>query len=141
MTPPSTTPPPVDPAPSITRLKLSPSTFRTRTKVSLRLSEAARITLSFERKLKSGRYARLRTGMAFQGKAGGNAAWLSRRLSRRATLSPGRYRLTAMAKDGGGRRSRPVRAGFHLLTAAKPRRRVAAAMGGVRLRAQNPLHW
>jgi hypothetical protein len=140
-TPPSTIPPPVDPAPTITRLKLSPATFRTRTKVSLRLSEAAKVTLSFERKLRSGRYSRLRTGIAFQGKAGGNAAWLSRRLSRRATLSPGRYRLTATARDAGGQRSRQLRAGFRLLTAAKPHRRIAAAMGGVRLRAQNPLYW
>jgi hypothetical protein len=140
-TPPSATPPSVDPAPTITRLKLSPATFRTRSKVSLRLSEAARVTLSFERKLKSGRYAGLRTGIAFQGKTGSNAAWLSRRLSRRATLSPGRYRLTAVAKDGGGKRSAPVRAGFRLLTAPKPHRRVAAAMGGVRLRAQNLMHW
>jgi hypothetical protein len=134
---------PVDGAPIITRLKLSPSTFRTRTKVSLRLNEAAKVVLSFERRMKSGRHVRIRTGIAFQGKPGSNAAWLGRRLSRRSTLSPGRYRLTAVAKDVGGRRSTPARARFRLLEAAKRHKkvRVARAMEGVRAGAQNPLHW
>jgi hypothetical protein len=120
----------------ITRLKLSASTFSRGTTVSFRLSEAAQVKLSFERKLaghKAGgkcvapakrgrpsctRYSRIRTTLKLQGKAGANSLHLKGRLSRAHSLAPGRYRLTLLATDSQGKRSAPATTSFRLLDAS-----------------------
>jgi hypothetical protein len=123
-------------APVISRLKLSASTFSRGTTVSFRLSEAAQVKLSFERKLaghKAGgkcvspakrgrpsctRYSRIRTTLKLQGKAGANSLHLKGRLSRAHSLAPGRYRLTLLATDSQGKRSAPATTSFRLLDAS-----------------------
>jgi hypothetical protein len=138
----SAVPPPVpsNAAPVISRLKLSASAFSRRTTLSFRLSEAAQVTLSFERKLtghKAGgkcvspakkgharctRYSRIRTTLKLQAKAGANSMYLKGRLSRKRSLAPGRYRLTLVATDPAGKRSAPAATSFRLLDAALARR-------------------
>jgi hypothetical protein len=154
VTPPTISPPPPPPppsgatnaAPAISRVKLSPATFSRGTTLSFRLSEAARVTLSFERRLagrraggkcvspprkgraKCTRYSRVRTTLKLEGKAGANSMQLERRLSRTGSLAPGRYRLTLLATDPQGKRSAPATTSFRLLDAALARtalRRVA----------------
>jgi hypothetical protein len=127
-----------DVAPTLSRLKLSQATFRKgkSTTISFRLSEAARVKLSFERKLsgrrvrgrcvkpaKSARpnctrYSKLRTTMTLQGKAGTNRLVFRGRLSRTAVLSVGRYRLTLVATDATGKKSAAGQLSFKLLERA-----------------------
>ncbi len=135
---PDTTTPPVQSnvAPAISRLKLAASTFSKRTTLTFSLSEAAKVMLSFERKLagrrvrgkcvspakkgrpKCTRYARIRTTMTLQGKAGANSMYLKGRLSRTRSLAPGRYRLTLLATDSEGKRSAPAKTSFRLAGAS-----------------------
>jgi hypothetical protein len=125
-------------APALTRLKLSHASFRKgrRTTIGFRLSEAAKVTLTFERKLsgrrvhgrcvkpKRGaranctRYMPVRTGLRFQGRAGANSISFDGRLSRRSALAVGSYRLTLTATDATGKRSKAARIGFRLLPGA-----------------------
>ena len=125
-------------APALTKLKLSHASFRKgkSTTISFRLSEAARVTLSFERK-QSGRrvrgrcvklakgkrpnctrYTRLSSVMSFQGKAGTNKLTFRGQLSRRKALAVGSYRLTLQAKDSTGKRSTKLRTSFKLMESA-----------------------
>jgi hypothetical protein len=130
---------PENAAPAISALKLSASTFSKRTTLSFRLSEAAQVTLSFERKLpghrvggkcvapaKRGRprctrYSGVRTTLTLRGKAGANTTYLRGRLSRTRSLAPGRYRLTLLATDSEGKRSAPATTGFRLVSPAPSR--------------------
>jgi Tol biopolymer transport system component len=100
------------------------------TTISYRLSENARVTLTFSRrargrkvgrrcvkprrsnrrKRRCARYVKAGT-LRFDGKAGTNRVKFQGRLSRRKRLALGRYRLTVGAKDAAGnvsKRSRPV---------------------------------
>jgi hypothetical protein len=130
-------------APAITRVKLSRATLRkgADTRISFRLSEAAKLTLTFERKL-NGRRVRGRcvkpTGgkrpnctrytpakaVKFQAKAGANSLLLRARLFR--TLAVGRYRLTLVATDATGKRSAAARTGLQLLKSANQARTKSA---------------
>jgi hypothetical protein len=125
-------------APSVSRLKASPARVRKGklTRISFRLSEPARVSVVFDRKLPGRRvrgrcakprkglranctrYVRARTKLSVQGKAGANSIGFRGR-----GLAPGRYRLTLVAKDPSGRASRAARLNFRLLAS---RRSVAA---------------
>ncbi|MEA2330360.1 MAG: hypothetical protein QOH58_498 [Thermoleophilaceae bacterium] len=121
--PPTAGPPPTTPvapsnaAPAISRLKLSG------TRISFRLSEAATVKLSFERK-GSRRYTRLKTKLTLRGKAGANSAYFN---ARRRGLRAARYRLTALATDSAGKRSALARTSFRV---ARPAR---ASLAGLSL--------
>jgi DNA-binding beta-propeller fold protein YncE len=108
---------------------------RVGTKIRYRLSEPARVTFSFERVLagrkvgrrcrppsrrlrshrRCRRYKRVRTRIRRHGGTGRNALSFQGRLSRRKRLRPGNYRLTVVAKDPQGLRSRRKRVRFTLL--------------------------
>jgi Domain of unknown function (DUF1929)/Bacterial Ig domain len=146
--PPATAPPataphaPTNLAPRLNGLKLSSARFRKRTTIRFRLSEAATVTLSFERRLpgeraggrcvkptprprpKCGRYVRATSELTLQGRAGANKVRLGPRLPSGRRLAPGTYQLTLVATDPSGKRSAPARAQFRLLRmrAAKPAR-------------------
>jgi hypothetical protein len=134
------TPAPSNPAPAISRLKLAPAAFSKGTMISFNLSEAAEVTLSFERKLrghkvrgkcvaparkgrpKCTRYSAIRTTLKRQGKAGPNSTSFKGRLSRTRALAPGPYRLTLLATDAEGKRSAPATTTFRLMDVATVRR-------------------
>jgi hypothetical protein len=112
---PTPTPKPADPKPVIKRLKLSATRLRKgrSIKISFRLNEAAKVTLNFERRLtgKRTRYARVKGTLKVKGKAGANRVTFRGKLGKR-WLRAGRYRLTLVAKDASGDRSKPLRATF-----------------------------
>ena len=141
--PPSGNPPTGNPrtanlAPALSKLKLSQASFRKgkATTISFQLSEAAKVVLSFERKLDGRRvrgrcvkpakgarpnctrYSRLRTTLSMQGKAGANSLVFRGRLSRTRALAVGRYRMTLVATDATGKKSTAARASFRLLDSA-----------------------
>ena len=125
-------------APALTRLKLSRAKFRKgkSTTIGFRLSEAARVTLSFERKLRGRRvngvcekarkgirtnctrYSKLRTVVTLRGKAGANSFSFRGRLSRTKLLAVGSYRITLRATDATGKRSDAVRSSLQLMESA-----------------------
>jgi hypothetical protein len=119
-----------------------PSVAAVRTGLTIRytLSEAATVTLSFERvtrgrkvgkrcvKAKRSnrrrksckRYAAVKPVLTFRDQAAGTRGIrFEGRLSRRKTLKPGGYRLTLRARDAAGNRSAPLRARVQVL----PRKR------------------
>lgn len=101
------------------------------------LSEDATVTLSFARGLPGTRvrrgsrlvcvkpapgkrhscvrYIAVRTKITLKAKRGVNRVVFYGRLSRRRSLTPGTYRVTAVARDTQGGVSKPSRAGFRLL--------------------------
>jgi hypothetical protein len=137
-------PTPVDVTkPKLSKLKLSAKRFRlggklasaaavgTGLTIRYTLSEAATVTLSFERvtrgrkvgkrcvKAKRSnrrrkactRYAAVKPALTFRNQAAGSRRiHFEGRLSRRKTLKPGVYRLTLRARDLAGNRSAPLRA-------------------------------
>jgi hypothetical protein len=125
-------------APTFRKLKLSSTRFRRgkRTTIRFRLSEPARIALTFERKLPGRRshgrcvkprkgarsnctrYVRVSGGLTAQAKAGTNSIAFSGRLSSKRLLAAGSYRLTLLAKDLIGNWSAPISASFKLLAPA-----------------------
>jgi microcystin-dependent protein len=136
--PPTGNPPTANLAPALSKLKLSQASFRRgkTTTISFQLSEAAKVVLSFERKLDGRRvrgrcvkpakgarpnctrYSRLRTTLSMQGKAGANSLLFRGRLSRTRVLAVGRYRMTLVATDPTGKMSTAARASFRLLDSA-----------------------
>ena len=124
--------------PVLSAFTIRPSAFRFRvgsTTISFRLSEAARVTFTFERVLPGrrlggrcvapGRRTRrarrctryLRVGSISRASAAGpNSLRFSGRLRGRA-LPVGAYRLTATGVDPAGNRSLPVRRGFRIVPA------------------------
>jgi hypothetical protein len=152
-TPPSETPPSGNPptgnpptgntptqnlAPALSKLKLSHASFRKgkSTTIGFQLSEAAKVVLSFERKLTGRRvrgrcvkpakgarpnctrYSKLKTVLTVQGKTGTNSLVFRGRLSRSKVLAVGRYRITLVATDATGKRSTATRVSFRLLDSA-----------------------
>jgi hypothetical protein len=141
--------------PRLSRLRLSARRFRigsrlpraaavrTGLTIRYRLSEAARVTLSFERVLpgrkvgkrclkpkranrrrkRCTRYVAARPVLAFAGQAAGDRRIrFEGRLSRRRTLKPGAYRLTLRARDRARNLSSPLKARVSVLPRKKPRR-------------------
>jgi hypothetical protein len=84
-------------APVISRLKAA----RAGKAIRFRLSEPARVTLRLKPVGTGGLIKRIR----LSGRAGANLVRLPRRLAK--TLRPGRYRVTASARDAAGNRARP----------------------------------
>jgi hypothetical protein len=133
-----TTTTPGNVAPALRKLKLSPASFRKGqlTTISFRLSEAAKVVLSFERKLSGRRsrgrcvklrkevrpnctrFVRVSGQLTVQGKAGANSVGFRGRVSRKRALPAGSYRLTLVAKDKSGDWSTAVSAGFRLMESA-----------------------
>jgi hypothetical protein len=145
--------PPVDVTkPKLSKLRLSAKRFRIGTKlpsvaavgtgvrIRYTLSEAATVSLSFERvtrgrkvgkrcvKAKRSnrrrkackRYAAVKPALSFANQAAGQRSIrFEGRLNRRKTLKPGVYRLTLRARDLAGNRSAPLRAKITVL----PRKR------------------
>lgn len=115
------------------------STRRRGHSISFSLSEDATVTLSFERALpgrrvrgrcvkatsrnsrarKCTRYGQIHTKIKVKAKKGTNKVVFGGRLSRRQSLKPGTYRLTAIARDGEGAKSTPKRTSFRLLRATR----------------------
>jgi glucuronoarabinoxylan endo-1,4-beta-xylanase len=103
--------------------------------ISFRLSEPATVSLRFERarqgrrrgrrcvspdrgtvpRRRCTRYARVRGAIRIDGRAGANRLRFGGRITRKRSLRPGSYRLTAVAVDRAGHRSAARRARFALL--------------------------
>jgi hypothetical protein len=101
--------------PALRRVRIIPSAIdatnaRAFATVHFRLSEAARVSVSIKPSRRGARASRAR-GLVIVGRAGANSFRLRARLGRRA-LSPGAYRLTLVAIDAAGNRSRPARGRF-----------------------------
>lgn len=123
VTPPRVQVPP-NAAPRIARLKLAG------TRLSFRLSEAARVRVTFERRRPSRRgratrYSRLRTSLTLRGRAGANSVRFD---ARRRGFRVGSYRLTALARDARGKRGPAARAGFRVVAVKSSRRARRAAL-------------
>ena len=135
-------------APRITGLRMVPARFargrllprvsrraRVGSSIRFRLSEAARVTLSYERILpgrrvgrrclaptrrrrarrRCSRFVAVRRRSSLSARSGARRIRFQGRLTRRSALKPGRYRLTLVAQDAAGNRSRATRANFTLL--------------------------
>jgi PKD domain len=108
-------------APVISGLRVSPNRLRIGRALArlsarggpirFRLSEPAHVTLRFS----SARSGKRKGMLQLNGRAGLNTVRFAGRLSRRRTLSPGAYRLTAVAVDAAGNVARPGRTRFTLL--------------------------
>ena len=96
-------------APMISRLRVSPSAFSRRARVTYRLDRAATVRFRILRRSRGGRLVAARS-FARVSKAGRNRLALRRR-----TLRPGRYRLTAVP-TAGGVRGGAARAAFRVRT-------------------------
>ena len=120
----------VNAPPTVNRLRVAPRIrlrsalphligSRRRATIRFRLSEQATVTLSFARKLPSGRYRRVRKKVRVRAHQGLNRLSFHGRLGRHRSLKPGAYRLTVVARDADGVRSKPKRARFRLLPAPR----------------------
>jgi Tol biopolymer transport system component len=87
-------------------------------RIRFRLSDKARVTLSFARRTRRpGRKARWRSAghLRVQGRKGTNRVRFQGRLTKRKRLKTGRYRITLRATDSQRRKSNVKRARFRLL--------------------------
>jgi hypothetical protein len=131
-------------APAISRLKLSAATFRKSTTISFKLSEAAKVRLSVERKLRGHKkrgkcvasakkgarcslYRRLATKVSVDGTAGLNSLRLGRR-----GMPGGSYRLALVATDSSGKRSATARIGFRLVGSGAYKSRASVVQTAIR---------
>jgi hypothetical protein len=109
--PPPDPPPPAPDrtAPVISSLTVSPRRFRVRTTFRYRLSEGGTVKFTISRK------GRGRIGsLTQQGMAGANKKRFERRIGKRR-LRRGAYRLTVVATDAAGNRSRRKRVNFRIV--------------------------
>jgi len=110
-------PPPDTTAPDVTRFRITRKRFRAGglgTIIKFTLSEDARVTISFERRVK-GRWRRVRRKMRFESTAGNVKLRFRGRFDIKHPLKPGRYRMTLTAADAAGNVSSPDRVRFVLL--------------------------
>ena len=110
-------PPPDTTAPDVTRFRITRKRFRAGglgTIIKFTLSEDARVTISFERRVK-GRWRKVRRKMRFQSTAGNVKLRFRGRFDIKHPLKPGRYRMTLTAADAAGNVSSPDRVRFVLL--------------------------
>jgi hypothetical protein len=84
------------------------------------LSKRATITLRFAKLRPNGTPRKLSTKVRIKARKGRNRIRFAARLSRRVALKPGAYRLTMVATDAAGNRSKPAKTRF---TAINPARR------------------
>ncbi|HST40547.1 MAG TPA: choice-of-anchor Q domain-containing protein [Conexibacter sp.] len=85
--------------------------------IAFTLSERASVTLRFKRRGRDGRYRAVRGPAAtlkVSAAAGPNRLRFAGRVTRRARLTSGRYRVTLVATDAAGNRSRAVSAPFRI---------------------------
>ncbi|MFL5782688.1 MAG: choice-of-anchor Q domain-containing protein, partial [Thermoleophilaceae bacterium] len=94
--------------PSLTGLTMTPKTFPAGAKTTIRfkLSDPGQVTLTVARKGSDGKFHKV-LAPKLAGKRGKNKHLLDSN-----GLSPGRYRLSARVKDGGGRRSKAAKLTF-----------------------------
>lgn len=90
---------------------------RTGTTIRFRLSARARVKFSFARALGGGRFQRAGSFSRRVG-AGAKRVRFQGRLSRRKSLVPGSYRMTVVARDSFGNRSKPKRVKLRILPPA-----------------------
>jgi CSLREA domain-containing protein len=83
------------------------------TTITFKLSEASRVVFAVQRALKKKRFGKA-ARFAVKAKKGTNRKRFSGRIGRRA-LKPGRYRLTMVATDAAGNRSKPKRLNFTIV--------------------------
>jgi virginiamycin B lyase len=122
-------PPPPPPAadttrPNVTGFRVTRRVFRLGglgTVIRFTLSEDARVTIRFERRV-GRRWRRVRRVMRFQSTAGAHRLRFRGRFDLRHPLRPGRYRMTLTARDAAGNVSTPDRTRFRLLPRTPPRR-------------------
>jgi hypothetical protein len=115
------------PGPRISRLRVTPTRVqigsaltkpvRTAVKrplatIGFRLSKRATVTLRFAKLTASGKPRTLKTTVRIKARKGDNRIRFAGRLSRGVAVTPGRYRLTAVATDKAGQRSKRVRTRF-----------------------------
>jgi len=103
--------------PNVTRFRITRKVFRIGglgTVIKWSQSEAARDTISFERRVK-GKWRKVRRKMRFQATAGNHKLRFRGRIDLKHPLKPGRYRMTLTARDAAGNVSLPDRARFKLL--------------------------
>lgn len=99
--------------PRLTGLKMAPNAGKKRVrKVRYRLSEPAKVTFRVQRRV-NGRFVTRRGRVVKTGKAGLNRTKLRMRIGGRK-LRPGRYRLTAVARDAAGNKSVLKRTRFRI---------------------------
>jgi len=103
-------------APAVSRFAVSPRRVvlgGRRARIGFGLSEAARVTISFERR--SGRrWAKVRGALRLTATAGRSSVRFAGRLSRKSALLPGAYRATLVARDAAGNAGKPALARFTL---------------------------
>ena len=99
--------------PGLTALSISPARFSARRLVSIRVraSESVTIEFSVQRAAAHGRWATARGTFTAAGHTGANQLRFTGRIGGRL-LTPGRYRLVAVARDRAGNRSAALRTGF-----------------------------
>jgi hypothetical protein len=105
--------------PTLRGLRIAPSAIhatgrRAFATVRFRLSEAARVRVSVERARRRGAHATKARARVISGKAGANSFRLRPRIGRRV-LAAGAYRLTLVAIDAAGNRSRAAKARFTVI--------------------------
>jgi hypothetical protein len=118
--------PALDPAPVISGLRLSRSRFhrggrratlaraKVGTVIRFRLSEDAKVTLRFARKV-GRRYRAVKGKVVVQAKRGVNRIRFQGRLAGKRRLRLGGHRVTLVAVDAAGQRSKVVRASFRIV--------------------------
>ncbi len=122
-------------APRITRLRVAPTHVQIGTRlpklvragvkrplgtIRFRVSKPATVTLRFAKLTNRGKARPVKTQVRVTARKGSNRLRFAARLTRRAALAPGKYRLTAVATDATGARSKRATTRF---TAVKPTRR------------------
>jgi hypothetical protein len=125
--------PPPSP-PQITRLRVAPTRVaigsklpklvRTAAKrplatISFRVSKRATVTLRFAKFGGLGTARTVKPTLRARARKGTNRIRFAARLTRKVALKPGSYRLTAIATDGAGRRSKPVRTRFTVVKSTR----------------------
>jgi hypothetical protein len=88
--------------------------------IRFRLSKPATVALRFAKLSRNGNARTIKTKVRLKARTRGNRIRFAARLSRKVALKPGAYRLTAVATDKAGTRSKPARTRF---TAVKTPRR------------------
>lgn len=122
-------------APVLSRLKVSPTRIAIGTQlpkllvgaakspagtIRFTLTKAARVELRFARVGRRGAITRIKPRVRIKARRGANRVRFAARLNRRLRLKSGVYRLTAIAIDSAGARSKPATTRF---TAIQPKRR------------------
>lgn len=106
-------PPRLTPGAALPRLRAA----RRASAIAFTLSERASVRLSFARRGRDGRYRAVRGAagaLKVSATAGANRLRFAGRVTRRARLAPGRYRVTFVATDAAGNRSRAASGTFRI---------------------------